>query len=274
MNPTVMEIEDQTLMQRLLGNLSEADTERLDELSVSDDMLAMRLWDAENDLVDAYVRNELSAEDQQHFKAHYLTAPRRLRKVQFAESLLRFGQAGNKVITLLRPPEAPAPARAGSARSWQMALAAGVVLAVAAGFALDDLRVRQHLTGSAASLADLTSRVQGGVQELDAQKKRTSALEADTRRLEALVIELRAASAAAGGAKPLLVRIASFLLLPPKRGLEAPTVLAVPPDRNPAAAGRPGVRALSRQHQNPRRRGLAMAKPAAESRSGRAGCIT
>jgi hypothetical protein len=230
MNSTVMEIQDQSLMQYLLGNLPETDSERLDELSVSDDMLAMRLWDAENDLVDAYVRQELSAANHQRFKSHYLTTPRRLRKVQFAESLLRLNQSGNNVTTLLRPPPTATIARSGSPRRWQMALAAGVVLAVAAGFALDDLRIRQQFASSTASLRDLTSQVRSGAQELDAQKKRTTALAADTQRLETLISELRTANAAAGGVKTLLVRVASFLLLPPKRGLEVATVLAVPAD--------------------------------------------
>ena len=53
---------DEVLVRYLLGSLPHEEAERLDELSIADDTVASRLSEAENDLVDAYIRNELSGE--------------------------------------------------------------------------------------------------------------------------------------------------------------------------------------------------------------------
>jgi hypothetical protein len=78
--------DDQTLTQYLLGSLSEAETERLDELSLTDDEIAEALQVAEQDLVDAYVQDELTAAAHAQFKTHYLASPLRREKVAFAQA--------------------------------------------------------------------------------------------------------------------------------------------------------------------------------------------
>src|SRR5215470_14762592 len=79
---------DELLRRYLLGALPEADMERLNELSVTDDELAGRLDAVENDLVDAYVRGELPQEDLGSFKGFYLSSPKRREKVGLAEGFL------------------------------------------------------------------------------------------------------------------------------------------------------------------------------------------
>ena len=80
--------DDQTILQYLLGSLPEDQAERLDELSVSDDDFAWRLRAAENELVDAYLRNELSGETLARFRSSYLASAHRREKLKFAETLL------------------------------------------------------------------------------------------------------------------------------------------------------------------------------------------
>jgi hypothetical protein len=60
---------DPLLVRYLVGALPDHETERLDELSVADDEFAIRLRAAEHDLVDAYVRGELSGETLDHFRS-------------------------------------------------------------------------------------------------------------------------------------------------------------------------------------------------------------
>ena len=60
----------------LLGLLSEAETEQLDELSITDEAFAWRLRAAEDDLVDAYVRGNLPAQTRARFEEFYLASPR------------------------------------------------------------------------------------------------------------------------------------------------------------------------------------------------------
>lgn len=81
-------IDDGILRRYLLGALPEADAERLHELSVADDAFAGRLDAIENDLVDAYVRGELSQQNLKQFKSFYLSSPRRREKVRLAEGFL------------------------------------------------------------------------------------------------------------------------------------------------------------------------------------------
>jgi len=81
-------LEDALLRRYLLGALSEAEAERLHELTVTDEEFAGRLDAIENDLVDAYVRDELSQENLERFKTYYLASPRRREKVHFAEGFL------------------------------------------------------------------------------------------------------------------------------------------------------------------------------------------
>jgi hypothetical protein len=230
-NSPAPEFEERNLMQHLLGLLPEADQERLDSLSVSDDTVAARLCDAENDLVDAYVRGDLAGEDLDRFMTHYLTSERRRRKVLFAESLLKLEKERKRVTPLpLVPPRAAVTKRPAGRTRW-IAWAAVIVVSVAAGTVVfDDLHVRQSLSGITAALRALEKTERESTDELKIQEARTSALLAQVSRLEGVVTNLESASGTVVNAKPLLVRVASFLLSAPTRGIEAPPVLTVPSD--------------------------------------------
>src|SRR5262245_23470327 len=77
---------DELIAQYLLGSLSEAETERFDELSFVDDEFVVRLGSVENDLVDTYVRGELSGQKLERFDAYYLASPIRQEKVKTARA--------------------------------------------------------------------------------------------------------------------------------------------------------------------------------------------
>ena len=82
--------DDRLLVRYLLGSLDDIEAERLDELSISDDGVASRLKAVENDLVDGFVRHELSAETMDRFRSHYLVSQARRDKVRFAETLTAY----------------------------------------------------------------------------------------------------------------------------------------------------------------------------------------
>ena len=54
--------DDQRLVRYLLGSLPEDETEQFDELSIADDQFSAQLSAVEHDLVDAYVKGELSGD--------------------------------------------------------------------------------------------------------------------------------------------------------------------------------------------------------------------
>ncbi len=77
----------QTIRDYLLGQLPEAEAERLDELSITDDDCAERIRAVEHDLVDAFARGELHGVVLEQFRSTYLTTPRGREATRFAEAL-------------------------------------------------------------------------------------------------------------------------------------------------------------------------------------------
>jgi len=83
-NPTY---HNEVMTRYLLGALPEVESERFDDLSISDEEFAESLSAAEKDLVDAYLQGELTGENRKQFESHYLASPLRREKVQFARAL-------------------------------------------------------------------------------------------------------------------------------------------------------------------------------------------
>ncbi len=148
-------VHDEELVRYLLGQLPEHEAERLDELRVADDAVALRLRLTENDLVDAYVRGGLSGETRERFQTFYLSSPHRRQRLEFASTFHTYLQQGTARETT--PALSPAAAsgsridradrgpRAGRLAAW--ALAAAVIIAVAAAsyFAVENRRLRQEI---------------------------------------------------------------------------------------------------------------------------------
>jgi len=150
--PDRQDIDEQAVIQYLLGAAPEAEAERLDELSVSDDGFAGRLRGIENDLVDAYVQGELSGETLERFRTHYLSSPRRREKVRFAESFLAARQsAGSR--------------RESPMGSWlafpRLAFAAGACLVLLIGLyaVREGVRFREGAERARSDLAGLERRL-------------------------------------------------------------------------------------------------------------------
>ena len=77
---------NQALNEYLLGSLPEAEAERFDELSFTDDEFADALTIAEKDLVDAYILDELNGATLENFRTYYLASSLRRDKVEFARA--------------------------------------------------------------------------------------------------------------------------------------------------------------------------------------------
>jgi len=240
-------IDNGLLRRYLLGALPEADAERLHELSVTDDAFAGRVEAIENDLVDAYVRGELSQDDLKQFKSFYLSSPKRREKVQFAEGFLALERrtAGAPAGAFSKKREtasesSPSPRALPDGSTWrvqavprfrpQWGLAAAcLALLLAGGYLLfQNLELRKQVTEEQAQhVSDQRAR------DLEMQlAQERSAKEQALKQLEQ-----------AHGSRPNLdqLKTVSMLLPPPTRG-------AGPPPR-PAQNG---VHALAATH--PRRR--------------------
>ena len=131
------------LVQYLLGVLPPEDTERLDEASIVDDDIAARLRRVEDDLVDSYVRGQLSGDTLAQFESHYLASRHRRERVEFARKFLR---AVDKVDKETAPVAAEAPPRAGGSKvGATLAVAATLSLAAGGALLLQNVRLGRGL---------------------------------------------------------------------------------------------------------------------------------
>src|SRR5262249_22639875 len=110
--------DDSTLIRYLLGELPSDQAEPLDEQSIVDDAFVARLDAVEGDLVDAYVRNELSAQTLKRFQSFYLSSPRRVRRVEFARALVEVRPAESRTSEREAVRENPRWAWLSLTRSW------------------------------------------------------------------------------------------------------------------------------------------------------------
>jgi len=223
--PIAEQPESSELLTRyLLGALSQEEAERLDERSIADDEFVLRLDAAENDLVDAFVRGELSGESLERFKSVYLSMSKKVGKVEFAKAMLRFQERSAAGVVQRRASGANQKASNGRIRwSWltaprlelQWTLAASTLLMV---FASAYLFEKNEWLGR---------RERAAHEREAAAERRATDLErqlGDQRSANASALkeleELRASVPATESLKTITV-----LLLPPTRGVgQIPTV--------------------------------------------------
>jgi hypothetical protein len=194
-------IDEQLMTDFLLGNLPEEEIERLDEMSLADDDFANRLQAVDNDLVDAYVRGELSGTSLSRFKSNYLRSAKRRETVEFAETLQK---QLNKPSHVKRPLEFQATQRA---KFIWLAVAAAVVIVSFLGY-----------------LAFENIRLQDQVRELQAEKESSRERE---QQLQKQIAELKQPP---GISKSEDVKLMAFVLLPQTRGINKIPVISLPSD--------------------------------------------
>ena len=191
-------IDDQRLVQYLLGALPEDETERLDELSIADDEIAWRLRAVENDLIDAFVRGELPESIREQVRASYVDSPQRRRKVEFANLLVAFEQRGGRAA-------ANRPAR-DTFLQWAPVAASLLAAVVAATFFVENQRLRQA--------ADRSQTEQAALQQT------TNDLRSELERERSTSAKFRDELARRAAGSPTTASIGSILLLPMRRGVD------------------------------------------------------
>jgi hypothetical protein len=227
-------VDDQTLRGYLFGVLPQEQTERLDELSVTDDKFAARLDSVENDLVDAYARGELSGETLAQFQTIYLSSPRRREKVAFAQSFQEF--SGTQVAQAATNRGEPAKAAAGSWFGWlafpRLALAGGLAMVLAiAALLFDNLHLRDSVRQANADRAALEQResdLRGQLDKAQASSTPTTS-EEQARSSVAQVENSTTAKHAASQLAALPASVVAFVLAPQVRGGTQMPVLSLPP---------------------------------------------
>ena len=81
---------DDVMTRYLLGDVSDEEQARLEELYFVNDRAFEQLAAVEDELIDAYARGELSESQRNQFELHFLNSTERQRKLAFAESFTRY----------------------------------------------------------------------------------------------------------------------------------------------------------------------------------------
>src|SRR5688500_5080039 len=139
----------QTIRDYLLGQLPESETERLDELTITDDQCAERVRAVEHDLVDAFARGELAGVGLEQFRSRYLTTPQRRDTTRFAEALQSLDENSEWGSSSEAGRGPTTPVR--ETRRWRelLAIAAAVMLATASVWlVLDNRTLRERVTSA------------------------------------------------------------------------------------------------------------------------------
>lgn len=202
--------EQDRLTRYLLGLLPQAESERLDELSVTSDDFAAELDAAENELVDAYARGELPAEFAAPFESVYSSSERRRQKRMLAEAFNSYFETTRRAFRNVGAAnESETPKR--SWFSWakpQWAFAAATALLLVSGYlGVANQSLRRRLDQSEVARAQLEKE---GAQPEPAKGA-------------------TAPNSLSGGLTDHL-RVASFVLLPPLRGSGPLARVVVPAD--------------------------------------------
>ena len=82
----------------LLGTLSEADQQRIEERLFTVNGFLEELLADEDELIDDYVSNDLDADSRSRFEQHFLSTPERQRKLRFAFALSSYSSRAAVVV--------------------------------------------------------------------------------------------------------------------------------------------------------------------------------
>lgn len=251
---------NQEMTRYLLGALAEAETERFDELSFTDNEFAAALNAAEKDLVDAYVQGELTGETLEQFNNRYLASPLRREKVTFAQGFQVFAE--KSAHPQAEEVQAESPAKTATNRKssawllplslfsfhrpalrWGLAAATLALMVVGSWLVFKNSGGDRQLTQPQAQQQTPPDPAPQPQKQLDDKQAAKAAAEQDLarvreegerqerelskRRDQARVIEQQRA-AKEQPASPARASIASFILTPQRRGVGQAPILAIP----------------------------------------------
>jgi hypothetical protein len=258
----------QTINAYLLGSLPEDETERLDELSFTDDEFADELKAAEKDLVDAYVNGELTDATREKFEAFYLASPLRREKVKFAQAFQVYAEKNvAQTEEEISPTEKSKPKQRGGGffsawlhffanprplLQWGLAPVTLAFLFFGGWLFLENLRLRREMSDAQERRLELQQRQQQLQEEIAGQRTVNSEKEEELLRVRGEIARLEqeqekerkrvteleqeqkrmTAEQRAGTEKqsssPGRISIASFILPAPIRDIKSMPTVAVP----------------------------------------------
>jgi hypothetical protein len=176
-------IDEAFLVKYLLGDLTPDEEIQVEDRAFADTDYLATLETAEADLIDSYVRGELSQTERRRFEHRFLASPQRRRKVAFARDLA-------KVAAEIKASTA-APAQLSGwdslvrfTRGWSpafqfaLALAALVLVAGTAWLVIDNTSIRSRMATLESRERDIQSKADELQRQLGEERARTDSLNA------------------------------------------------------------------------------------------------
>jgi hypothetical protein len=167
----------------LLGGMTEAERERLEAEYFADDDAFQEMLEAEDDLIDAYARGELSPSERRQFEQRFLNSSEGRERMQFARA---FAAATVPQAVTARAEVEPTPAPGffasifGRPRALQAALAT-IAVASTVGFSgllVERSRMNGELHELRAERARLTERAEELQRTAEVERARSAELQA------------------------------------------------------------------------------------------------
>lgn len=255
-------LNNETIVRYLLGSLPEAETERLDELSITDDDFAVALNATEKDLLDAYVQGELNEPALEQFRSYYLASPLRRGSLEFAQAFSALAE--RQVASSSTAHEELFAERSASQKrsggwfgkglfttprlAWQWGFAVAALAFLVAGIWLlsENMRLHQQISqpqvrpeGRGTRELELQNELERQRQAVAKTEQELASVRAERVRLQAELKQQERESQAATDQRNSSnqerssargVSIASFILTPQMRGVQQIPTISIPAD--------------------------------------------
>lgn len=182
------DLNNEKLISRyLLGELSEEQQVEIEDRAFADKEYLASITAVENDLIDEYVRHELSETDRRKFENRFLASAERRKRVEFAKALAHIpAEAPLPEKTVIQQPvtwswrESLYAFISGLNPAARFAVAAAMLLLLVGGAWLltETLRLRSQLTQLQAENQSRQNQRQALEQQIEAERRRNEELNA------------------------------------------------------------------------------------------------
>ena len=115
-------VDEMLLVKYLLGELTEEEQVRVEDRAFESGEYLGALDAAEADLIDAYVRGELTRDQRRAFEPRFLVSPQRRSKVEFAKALAQVSDEAKAAAFPAKPPRQGWTALLALFRGWNPVL--------------------------------------------------------------------------------------------------------------------------------------------------------
>jgi len=147
---------DEILMRRyLLGDLPQEDRTRLEDRYSADTEVFEEVLATENDLIDSYVRGELTEVERQKFEAEYCKSPQRHERVEFARALSHVSLSATRPVPIQKVSPWTKIRRSFAVPEWAFAAATVAVVTGGSWLMVQNYRLRLGLQQALAVQAEL-----------------------------------------------------------------------------------------------------------------------